>query len=51
MQHYFLVYPDPQLFQLLGELWSCYNGKVFLSHRFGFRRSGKLKFGLITYMT
>ena len=35
-----------QLFQPLCELWSCYNGKCFSSHRFGFGSSGKLKFGL-----
>ena len=40
-----------QLFQLLGELWSCYNGKWFSSHRFGFESSGKLEFGLNTHMT
>ena len=40
-----------QLFQPLGELGSCYNGKWFSSHRFGFRSSGKLKFGLSNHMT
>ena len=40
-----------QLFQPLGELFSCYNGKGFSSHRFGFGSSKKLKFGLNTHMT
>ena len=40
-----------QLFQLLGELWSCYNKKWFSSHCFGFGSSEKLKFGLTTPMT
>ena len=38
--------PRSQLFQLFGEMWSCYSGKWFTSHRFGFGSSGKLKFGL-----
>ena len=33
-----------QLFQPLGEKLSYYNGKGFLSHHFGFKRSRKLKF-------
>ena len=40
-----------QLFQSLGELWRFYDGKWFSSHRFGFKSSGKLKFGLNTHMT
>ena len=40
-----------QLFQLLGEIWSSYNGIWFLGHHFGYRSSGKLKFGLSTHMT
>ena len=40
-----------QLFQPLGEMWSCYHGKWFSSHRFGFGSSGKLKFGLNSHMT
>ena len=30
---------------------SFYNGKWFSSHQFGFKRSGKLKFGISTNMT
>ena len=40
-----------QLYQLLGKMWSYYNGKWFLSRHFVFRSSGKLKSGLSTYMT
>ena len=46
---YCVLFSQP--FQALGEMWSYYNGKWFLSHHFGFRSSGKLKFGLNTHMT
>ena len=46
-----LPFACTQLFQPLGEMLSYYNGNWFSSHHFGFRSSGKLKFGLNTHMT
>ena len=45
-----LLFPSSQLFQPLGEMLSYYNENWFSSHHFGFRSSGKLKFGLNTHM-
>ena len=45
------VIQSSQLFHLLGEMWSSYNWKWFLSHHFGLLSSGKLIFGLSTHMT
>ena len=40
-----------QQFQPLGEMWSYYIGKWFLSHYFVFRCSGKQKLGQNARMT
>ena len=42
---------NPQLFQLLNQIWSQYNCKWFFIDPLKTGRSRKIKFGLYTYMT